>query len=84
MAFLLTQKFAPGTREATWLVARDPMTLVEWTNWGDQRWSVAFRGGQQHAAGRNTLGLLLRIGRERLMQGRLFSTAPEADWTSLP
>lgn len=83
MASFVAQKFAPGTREADWLVQQQPESLVEWTNWGDKRWGVAFKPGQAQAEGRNALGLCLIIGRQRLMENKLFPTAHETDWQKL-
>lgn len=83
MASFGAQKFAHGTAEAAWLAAADPRTLVEWTNWGDRRWGVAFRNGDAYADGRNALGLILALGQDRLRTGRPLATADEADWKAL-
>ena len=83
MASFLAQKFAAGTTEAAWLATRMPESLVEFANWGDARWGCAFRNGGSVAAGRNALGLLLVIGRARLLAGRALPTADEAYWGAL-
>lgn len=83
MATFLAQKFDPGTPEADWLVRRKPESLVEFSNWFDDRWGLAFRDGQGTARGRNALGLLLILAQRRLMSGRKPATADEADWAVL-
>ena len=83
MASFLAQKFAAGTREATWLVAQDPDSLHEWSNWRDARWGLSFQDGDATGTGRDALGLLLRIGRTRLVAGKNLPTAPEEKWADL-
>ena len=83
MACFLAQKFAAGTREARWLVEQPPPSLVEFLNWHDSRWGCAFARGEDHAIGRNALGLLLVIGRQRLIAGRTLPIATEAEWPAL-
>lgn len=80
MASFTAQKFAPGTREAAWLVSRPENMLVEFNNWGDRRWGAAFREGEQTASGRNALGLIQILTRRRLATGRAPATASEDQW----
>jgi predicted NAD-dependent protein-ADP-ribosyltransferase YbiA (DUF1768 family) len=75
----LVQKFAPGTKEHEWLVGTDG-SLIEFTNWGDQRWGVSFRDGDRIAKGRNALGLSLELLRKTMVMGDSPEIPDEEDW----
>lgn len=78
MAGATTLKFAPGTHEAQWLAATPQSRLVEWNNWRDQFWGMSFRPPERTATGRNILGMLLMMHKNRLAAGRpLFAATPD-------
>jgi predicted NAD-dependent protein-ADP-ribosyltransferase YbiA (DUF1768 family) len=72
MAFCLQQKFSqPKFR--SWLLAQQPSSLVEWTNWGrggDQIWGVYVRQNVtgQACPGRNILGRLAQRMRSMILE----------------
>lgn len=72
------QKYAPGTREREWLLGTSE-GLVEWTNWGDQRWGIAvLKNGS--AQGRNALGRIVTLIRDEIRSGREPAVIEENEW----
>jgi predicted NAD-dependent protein-ADP-ribosyltransferase YbiA (DUF1768 family) len=64
MAGFELAKFAPGTRDLGWLIAQ-PSPLVEFNNWNDGRWGAVLPRANGKAEGRNALGRLATLIKER-------------------
>ena len=80
MLSLLSLKFAPDTPEALWLMDQDPLSLVEYNNWGDRFWGAIYNEKKAESRGRNILGELLIIVRERLLANNPIAYIPSTRW----
>lgn len=77
-----SQKFASGA-DKEWLIAQPVHTLIEFNNWGDDRWGACFKQGQTTACGRNLLGEILQEHHATIESGKWLGQYSENDWEAL-
>lgn len=76
MDFFLRQRWEPSHPDSKRLASL-PAPLVEWNNWGDDRWGATLR----NRCGRNALGLLLDTLCEEILSGDVRPGADERFWS---
>lgn len=70
-------KYAAETPERQWLLDQQA-PLVEWSNWGDRRWGVV--PGKHCGAGRNALGIILSLLKDKIQRGAEPQPISEEAW----
>lgn len=80
MEFAMSFKYCGDNVASDWLLQQDPRSLIEWNNWGDQKYGVEVTDDRDFGEGRNILGLLTALYQRRLQNGKFVRIADESLW----
>lgn len=83
MFVFLCQKFSPGTEELSVLLNRPNEALIEWNNWRDIKWGLAFTDKNGLAYGHNALVLLLIAIKNARLLNHEIKIPDESEWATL-